>query len=221
MKRIIFLFAILLTCAASAQQLKVSILGDSYSSFRGLIPEGYDIFYPHDQVDVKEADQTWWGQLIKENGWQLEINNSYSGSTICNTGYGRADFSDRAFISRINYIGNPDILFIFGGTNDAWANSPIGEYIYSDWTKQDLFSFRPALAYLLNGLKGLYPKMKIYLLLNDGLKPEIGESMEAIGARYDVSVIKLQGIDKAIGHPTAAGMKEISRQINAFMAAEK
>ena len=135
---------LLLAAGVWAQGTKVSVLGDSYSTFRGMIPQGYAVFYPHDQVDVKEADQTWWAQLIRENGWKLEINNSYSGSTVCNTGYNRADYSDRAFISRVNYIGNPDILFIFGGTNDAWANSPIGEYKYADWTKQDLFSFRPA-----------------------------------------------------------------------------
>lgn len=34
----------------------------------------------------------------------------------------------------------------WGGTNDAWAGSPIGEYQYEGWTKEDCKSFRPALS---------------------------------------------------------------------------
>ena len=49
--------------------------------------------------------------------------NSYSGSTICNTGYRDEDYSDRSFINRTTLLGNPDIILICGGTNDSWANA--------------------------------------------------------------------------------------------------
>ena len=42
-----------------AQTKKVSILGDSYSTFQGVNPEGYNPFYPNDRNDVKEVSQTW------------------------------------------------------------------------------------------------------------------------------------------------------------------
>ena len=125
------------TVAVSAQTKKVSILGDSYSTFQGMIPEGYAVYYPNNGNDVKEVSQTWWDLYIKAKGYQLETNDSWSGSTICGTGYGRMDSSGNNFISRVDKLGNPDIILIFGGTNDAWANSPIGEYQYADWTKED------------------------------------------------------------------------------------
>ena len=43
--------------AASAQTKKVSILGDSYSTFQGIIPANYSTFYPNNQNDVKEVEQ--------------------------------------------------------------------------------------------------------------------------------------------------------------------
>ena len=116
----------------------VSILGDSYSTFQGYVqPEANAIWY-FDPVntsitDVASVRQTWWHKFIKNNGYRLCMNNSYSGSTICNSGYKRdkpdfADYSDRSFVTRMNNLGCPDIIFIFGATNDAWAGSPIGEY---------------------------------------------------------------------------------------------
>ena len=51
--------------AASAQTKKVSILGDSYSTFQGIIPANYSTFYPNNQNDVKEVEQTWWSLYIK------------------------------------------------------------------------------------------------------------------------------------------------------------
>lgn len=107
--------------AASAQTKKVSILGDSYSTFQGIIPANYSTFYPNNQNDVKEVEQTWWSLYIKAKGYELEKNDSWSGTTICGTGYGRMDSSRSNFISRVDSLGNPDIIFVFGGTNDAWA----------------------------------------------------------------------------------------------------
>ena len=68
--------------AASAQTKKVSILGDSYSTFKGCNPEGYAPFYPDAHNDVKEVEQTWWSLYIQAKGYQLEKNNSWGGTTI-------------------------------------------------------------------------------------------------------------------------------------------
>lgn len=221
MKRALSAVAAILLCATlSAQTPKVSILGDSYSTFRGAIPQGYAVFYPLQGNDVKNVGETWWHQFITDAGMQLEVNNSYSGSTICNTGYNREDYSDRAFVSRVNEIGSPDILFIFGGTNDAWAGSPIGEYKYRNISKADLYYFRPALAYLLDELKSLYPKTKIYFLLNTELKEEINESVKTVCLHYGVPVIVLHDIDKQISHPSKEGMKAIASQISDFIENE-
>ena len=39
----------------------VCILGDSYSTFRGHIPEGNSAYYPYKDVDdVLQVEHTWW-----------------------------------------------------------------------------------------------------------------------------------------------------------------
>ena len=214
MKKIILLILMaVVTIAALAQTKKVSVLGDSYSTYQGFIPANYAVFYPHPNCDVKEVEQTWWSLFIKAKGYQLEKNDSWSGSTICGTGYGGMDSSHNNFISRVDSLGNPDIILLFGGTNDAWANSPVGDYQYSGWTKDDCMNFRPALACLLDMLQKRYPKATIYSLLNSELREPINESFREICKHYNVQLIELHDIDKQIGHPSVSGMKSICDQL--------
>ena len=44
---------------------KLSILGDSISTFDGWIPEGYSCFFPMNG-DVAEVEQTWWQMVLKD-----------------------------------------------------------------------------------------------------------------------------------------------------------
>ena len=116
-------------------------------------------------------------------------------------------------------LGCPDIIFIFGATNDYWAKSPLGEYQYADWTKKDLYSFRSAMAYMLDTMIDYYPNVEIYFLLNNGLGEEISESVRTICKHYQIDCIELKGLDKMSGHPSVKGMKQISEQVKAYMAA--
>ena len=115
---LLMLMAVMFTYA-SAQTKKVSVLGDSYSTFVGIIPSNYSSFYPNDRNDVTKIEQTWWSLYVKAKGYALEKNDSWGGTTICGTGYGGMDSSRSNFISRVDSLGNPDIIFVFGGTNDA------------------------------------------------------------------------------------------------------
>ena len=215
MRKIFFFLTLLVFAAmtASAQTKKVSVLGDSYSTFKGYNPEGYAPFYPDANNDVKEVEQTWWSLYIQAKGYQLEKNNSWGGTTICGTGYFHRDVFNSYFISRVDMLGDPDIIFLFGGTNDAWARAPIGEYQYSDWTKDDCKSFRPALACLLDMLQRRYPKATVYSILNSELQEEVNESMRAVCQHYGVQLIELHDIDKQNGHPSISGMKAICDQL--------
>ena len=105
----------------------------------------------------------------------------------------------------------------FGATNDYWAKSPLGEYQYADWSKKDLYSFRPAMAYMLDTMIDYYPNVEIYFLLNDGLGEEISESVRTICKHYQIDCIELKGLDKMSGHPSVKGMKQISEQVKAYM----
>ena len=128
---------------------------------------------------------------------------------------------DRSFVTRMNNLGCPDLIFIFGATNDSWAGAPIGEYQYENWTKKDLYSFRPAMAYMLEHMQYRYPNVEIYFLLNCDLKPEINESVKTICAHYHVPCIELKGIDKQGGHPSIKGMQQINEQIKAYFASRQ
>ena len=202
---------------ACAQRQRVSILGDSYSTFQNHIPEGNAVWYtlPMDKnrTDVSSVRQTWWWQVISEGGYLLEKNDSYSGATICYTGYNDEDYSDRSFITRLPRLGSPDILLIFGGTNDSWAGAKVGEYQYEDFKRAALYTYRPALARLLGEAQERYPNARIYFILNTDLRQDIAESTKTICKHYGVPCIQLKDIDKQAGHPNQKGMKAIAQQV--------
>ncbi len=224
MKKYLFLF-FAFHCSlftAVAQTKSVSVLGDSYSTYENFVtPSTNELWYyaknGEGKTDVQNVRQTWWHQVISENGWRLCVNNSYSGATISYSGYDGNDYSARSFNTRMDNIGQPDIIFVFGATNDSWAGSPIGEYKYEGITLADLYDFRPALARMLQWMTDRYINTEIYFILNDDLREEIDESVKTICAHYHVPVIELQSIDKISGHPSVKGMRQIADQVNAFL----
>ena len=204
----------------SAQQ-KVAILGDSYSTFAGYLSPATNFpWYSADlnsdiakNNDVHSVEQTWWHQFVTKMGYELVCNNSFSGSTICHTGYNKEDYSDRSFITRLHHLGNPDIILIFGGTNDSWAGVPIGEYQYEGWTNADLYNFRPAFAYMLHNLRQLYPQAKIYNITNSELSEAVTVSADEICRHYNVPNLLLKDVEKQWGHPSVKGMEAICNQL--------
>lgn len=201
------------------QAKSVSILGDSYSTFEGYVePETNEMWYyaqgERGRTDVMDVRQTWWYLLISQRGWKLCQNNSYSGSTISYSGYSGNDYSQRSFLTRMKDLGCPDIILIFGATNDSWAGAPIGEYQYENLSKANFWNFRPAMARMLEWMTARYVGADIYFLLNDGLKPEINESVRTICKHYGVTCIELHDIDKMSGHPSVKGMAQIAEQVS-------
>lgn len=223
MKKItLTILAVLMAGIAVAQTKAVSILGDSYSTYEDFVtPATNELWYyaknSEQKTDVKNVRQTWWHQLIKENGWRLAVNNSYSGATISYTGYDGNDYSPRSFNTRMDNLGQPDIIFIFGATNDSWAGSPIGDFKYEGIKKADLYEFRPALAHMLRWMTDRYVNTEIYFILNTELKDEINTSVKTICEHYGVPVITLTEVDKISGHPSVKGMRQIADQVNSFL----
>jgi hypothetical protein len=223
MKKItLTLLAVVMAGVALAQSKTVSILGDSYSTYEDFVtPATNELWYyaknAAQKTDVKNVRQTWWHQVIKENGWRLAVNNSYSGATISYTGYDGNDYSPRSFNTRMDNLGQPDIIFIFGATNDSWAGSPIGDFKYEGIKKADLYEFRPALAHMLRWMTDRYVNTEIYFILNTELKDEINTSVKTICEHYGVPVITLTEVDKISGHPSVKGMRQIADQVNSFL----
>ena len=202
----------------------VLILGDSYSTFEGYIPEGYATYYSslgREETDVRAVEDTWWYPLIKETDSKLIQNNSWSGSTICHTGYNGDCSETSSFICRLKKLQDAgffkeneiNTVFVFGGTNDSWANSPVGELKYSNLEKADLFSVLPAFCFLIYRLKQLIPNADIVCIINTGLKPQISEGFKTACNHFGIKSVALADIDKRGGHPTIKGMEQIKNQI--------
>lgn len=228
MKRLHCILALLLAVSLtlSSAQNKVertfSILGDSYSTFDGFIPEGNACWYfstPQGDNDVISVEQTWWHKFAKDNGYRLLLNESYSGSTICNTGYDGADYSDRAFTRRMFNVtaGNPDLIIIFGGTNDSWANAPIGELQFNKWSSKDMYSCLPSCCFMLDYFTMTAPDSDIVFIINSELKDEITAGIMEACDHYGVHCLLLKDIEKKWGHPSIKGMAQINEQLSDYI----
>ena len=232
---------------------RVSIIGDSYSTFNfysnvdisGKM-NGYSAMYPYypdERIkDIRAVTDTWWGMLCTTDEFRLEANNSYGGSTICNLSYGNDDVSNKgiSFIDRVGLnkngvdtMGNPDIILIFGGTNDSWANSRMGKFVFSDWTYYELMSFRGGFAKLITKLKERYPNAQIYNICNvskydgrPGITKRAAESMAYICKQFNIPNIQLDLTKEypdmrpekpGEDHPVKAGMQHIFEQVYAVL----
>lgn len=203
----------------------IFIMGDSYSTYKGYNPEGYHVYYSDERTAapiVSGAEKTWWKIFEKENNLNTVLNDSFSGSTICNT-VREALTIESSFVSRIDrYISESffvenkiNTMLIFGGTNDSWINSPVGELKYSNWTADDLKCVLPAFCYLIDKAKNVAEN--IIVIINSGLKEEITNGFMEACEKNQIKYVYLKEIDKENGHPTELGMEQISQQVTNIM----
>lgn len=198
------------------------ILGDSYSTFQGYIPEDYNFYYPAPEkvADVLTVEDTWWHMLMRRNDMQLVRNNSYSGSTVCalvREGYPMSScYVARAkdFFSGDKHM---DYIFIFGGTNDSWLSRPAGQLQFGDWTEEDLKQVVPACCFVLDHITRHNPNSVVVSVVNTQLQPEIHNGIVAAAEHYGVRLVVLENIEKQNGHPSALGMRQIADQIEAAL----
>ena len=189
------------------------ILGDSYSTFKGWIPEGQSCYYPSESVDdVLKVEDTWWYQLAQHNDLRLLKNDSYSGATVCtHTRDGQpfsSAFTERAKIS-FSGVQQPDYIFVFGCTN--------GQVKYENRAEEDLRQVLPEYCFILEYLTSHNPHSKVVAIVNTQLHPDIHAGIVAAGAHYGASVVVLEDIHKQNGHPTALGMSQIAEQVAAAL----
>lgn len=204
------------------------IIGDSYSTYKGYIPEGFAVYYskegrgdPEFMVTKMEVEETWWMRLINSTDAHLVQNNSWSGSTLCYTGYNGDCSHTSSFIYRYRQLkengffeeNKIDTVIVFGGTNDSWANAPLGELKYCDFEESDLFNVLPAFAYFMKTLKEDLPEARIVFIANCDIKDEIINGVKQASEHYGVDVVALSGVTKEHGHPNVQGMKDIFDQV--------
>lgn len=179
---------------------KVSIIGDSISSFNGYVVNGYPTFYP--KLDVLDVDDIWWKMLLNRSNSKLEVNASYSGSCATNIRTGYPSFYDR-----VSILGNPDYIFIALGTNDSSEQAPLGEYEYDkDINELSESEFRPAYIKGIKGLQANYPNAKI-ILIAFKMSGTFFSSIQDIANYYGLSFIDCRNFKLGDNlHPNSEGM---------------
>ena len=113
--------------------LKLSILGDSISTFDGYIPTDYNIFYPG-SGDISTVEKTWWWQVMNATGMELNANASSSNTTITGDSLDTTGSAPGCSTKRMIDLtpGDdgpaPDILIVFMGTNDFLRSVELGTF---------------------------------------------------------------------------------------------
>ena len=170
----------------SLEGKKLSIIGDSISTFNGYIPTGYDYFYPKTGTGyVSSVDDMWWKKLADETGLSILKNASWSGSCVTNesTAYSTAQCASTN--ARINDLAdngtNPDIIICYIGINDFFQvrsngtrySKALGDYTAltalsaqpEDEMQSETFyptTFSEAYALMLGKIMTTYPSAKVY-----------------------------------------------------------
>lgn len=146
---------------------KISILGDSISTFAGWIPEGYAAYYPNGNIN--DVRFTWWHKLIDELGLDLVCDASWSGSSVSgdSQGTGWAGCSD----ARISALAGeneetPDIILVYIGTNDWAGDVQIGSFTDKDEIPSEgvIREISKAYALMLYKIRTTYPFADVYCI---------------------------------------------------------
>lgn len=156
-----------------------------------------------------------------ETASEIVLNNSWSGSTICNTGYNGDCSKSSSFIFRLTKLidegffskNKIDRVFIFGATNDSWTGNTAGKLIFDKWAEDDLKLVLPRISYFIKKLLEVVPQENICFIVNTNLREEIREGILKICDHYNVNYITLSDIEKIEGHPTYQGMISIKNQV--------
>lgn len=109
---------------------RISVIGDSISTFRGFVPYGYSCHYPTTDGDLTSVSQTYWYRLAYDlmSDAVIDRNIAYSGTAVARTtneGSSEQKWFGKDFCTRFiqqGGVGNPDIVLIHGGTNDYGHN---------------------------------------------------------------------------------------------------
>lgn len=144
---------------------KVSILGDSISTFSGYIPEGYATYYPHGEVD--DVNETWWKQVIDYLGLELLTNASWSGSRVSGDSQGTATCGcSDARIADLKGPDDeiPDIILCFISTNDWRYGVTLGSFDSHDDIPADgvIDNIADGYALMLYKIRQAYPNSIVY-----------------------------------------------------------
>ena len=194
---------------------KVSILGDSISTYQGYSNNtAYNstigdniVYYNGYYQNFRDVNETWWMQMIDETGMELLVNNSYSGDKVCVNGI------SRALQLHNNENVNPDVICVYLGVNDIIGGCTTAQFTTNYNT-------------MISGIRNKYPDAEIYLMtfpyFQNASVGSYCDIVEQTAATYDCTFVDLyrtSGITSAnvadhmvdgFLHPNYQGMDKIT-----------
>jgi len=233
------------------EEMIISIMGDSISTF-STQPHSEKNRYPENAQGsgVDTVEDTWWMQLINELDAKLGICEARGSSTVTNiydtiTSDGRKGPTiAMASWERINDLdenGTPDVIIVYGGTNDK--NAVYRDHLYEmgtfDPEKAPSFEdYDPTtdtaikwnnvvegfVAMILR-MKATYPDAKIIALLpRNGSADNFNATIKPIYDHYGIPTVSLEDVPSTgiwdTLHPNAYGMDYITAKVKAAMLGE-
>ena len=141
---------------------KISILGDSISTFKGWIPEGNAVYYTGSNCGMTSVEFTWWKRLINALEMELVVNNSWSGSRVAGNS-ASAGCNTRCTSLDVNGV-DPDVIIVYLGINDFNNEVGLGSYDGKSMAPSATTAntFREAYAIMLNKMMNKYKRAEIW-----------------------------------------------------------
>ncbi len=135
---------------------KISILGDSISTFHGYIPEDYALYYDvyaamHN--GIKGVEDIWWWKVIKLLDGELMVDNAFSGSRVTGKSFPAGNGMERIGALR-GTTDVPDIILVYLGYNDYGFSAPLE---YEDGLTEEEY-FSAAYPLMIKRIKECYPQ---------------------------------------------------------------
>lgn len=191
---------------------KVAIIGDSISTYYGLVPSGFATFYPYPTSNIFDYHDCWWMKTIDKLGAGLFVNNSYSGSCVATNTASSSTNDDR--LSQLVINGEkPDVIIIYMGSNDVHSGS---------FTPS---TFKSAYNTMLRKVKALCPDALIITctlptstFYSADNQTSYNNVIKECSGIYNAKVVDLADVDisKSLvdsAHPQKEGMELISKKI--------
>lgn len=129
----------------------ISVLGDSFSSYKGECPKDYRFYYDGERSGVISVDEMWWSILCKQISAKPLMIEALSGCTVTE-GIRVDSLIAASNIRRCNNLNRgllqPDVIIIAVGVNDYSCDVPIDD-------------FSAAYSIMLQQIKDNYPRATI------------------------------------------------------------
>ena len=162
------------------KEAKITLIGDSISTFSGWIPEGYVNYYPQGVID--SVEKTYWHILCSILSASIQ-NLSYAGSSVTNQ-----VLPEYNLFKRVPFVNCDSSLIIIAlGVNDTEKEDGVGEYDYN----KDIESYNESIfteAYIkaVRILMLLHPKTDILLvaMAPEGSMPNRTAAIKKIAEHY-------------------------------------